>query len=187
MNKFIGHLNTINKHRFYVMKFCFKCGFYKRGLLHDLSKYSPVEFWSGVKYFQGDKSPIKKEKEELGFSEGWQHHKGHNPHHFEYWLDRLGTRENYPGKIPYQYVVEMLCDWLAAGIVYKKKKLSYNKPYHEPLEYYSNHQNERIFHKDTQELIEYFLKIIDEEGINQFCSTVRLGQKNSEIKKYLVK
>ena len=39
MNKYIKHFITITRHKYYVMKFCFKCGLYKRGLLHDLSKY----------------------------------------------------------------------------------------------------------------------------------------------------
>ena len=41
--KLINHLKTINKHKYYVTMLCFKCGLYKQGLLHDLSKYSPTE------------------------------------------------------------------------------------------------------------------------------------------------
>lgn len=48
---------TVGKHRALVRKHCFKLGLYWQGLTHDLSKYSPVEFWTGVKYYQGDKSP----------------------------------------------------------------------------------------------------------------------------------
>jgi len=40
--KLINHLKTINKHKYYVTMLCFKCGLYKQGLLHDLSKYSPT-------------------------------------------------------------------------------------------------------------------------------------------------
>ena len=61
--RFFGHLHTINTHRFLVMKTCFKCGMYAQGLLHDLSKYSFSEFWPSVTYFQGDRSPISKEKQ----------------------------------------------------------------------------------------------------------------------------
>lgn len=46
--RFIGHLRTVNKHRAMVRKLCFKCGLYWQGLTHDLSKYSPVEFWIGL-------------------------------------------------------------------------------------------------------------------------------------------
>ena len=71
MNKFWGHFKTITTHKTKVMKLCFKLGLYKRGLLHDLSKYSPVEFFAGVKYYQGYRSPIDREKEVIGYSKGW--------------------------------------------------------------------------------------------------------------------
>ena len=85
--KFFKHLFTITKHRFMVMKHCFKIGLVWRGLMHDMSKYSPSEFWAGVKYYQGNRSPQAKEREILGYSSAWLHHKGRNKHHFEYWKD----------------------------------------------------------------------------------------------------
>ena len=65
IQNFIGHLKTINDHRGMVRKHCFKVGLYKQGLLHDLSKYTPKEFFAGVKYYQGDQSPnnIQRKKE----------------------------------------------------------------------------------------------------------------------------
>ena len=54
---FWAHLRTINRHRALVRKYCFRLGLYWQGLTHDLSKYAPVEFFAGVKYFQGDHSP----------------------------------------------------------------------------------------------------------------------------------
>nr|DAX05649.1 MAG TPA: hypothetical protein [Bacteriophage sp.] len=169
MNKYVKHFITITRHKYYVMKFCFKCGLYKRGLLHDLSKYSLTEFFSSARYFQGTSSPIDAEKKEKGYSLAWQHHKGHNPHHWEYWIDNIGTYKNTPCKIPIEYVIEMICDWLGAGIVYSKQKPNYNQPYIEPLEYYDKCKNERIFHEETQELIEFYLNMIANKGINYFC------------------
>lgn len=175
ITKYIKHFITITKHIFYVRKFCFKCGFYKRGLLHDLSKYSPIEFFSSARYFQGDRSPIDAEKENRGYSLAWQHHKGHNPHHWEYWIDNIGTYENKPIKIPYDYVIEMICDWLGAGIVYSKQKVDFDKPYSEPIEYYNKCKKERIFHPKTQELIEFYLDNIRVFSINNFCKRVKNG------------
>ena len=48
----LKHFITITKHRHKVMKYCFKIGLYKQGLLHDLSKYSFVEFFNGAKYYK---------------------------------------------------------------------------------------------------------------------------------------
>ena len=56
----IGHFRTITKHRWMVFKLCVKVGEPWRGLVHDLSKYSPTEFWEGVKYYTGTHSPIKR-------------------------------------------------------------------------------------------------------------------------------
>ena len=50
------------------MKYCFKAGLYKQGLLHDLSKYAPIEFLPGVKYYQGTRSPNEIERLEKGYS-----------------------------------------------------------------------------------------------------------------------
>ena len=66
-----GHLKTITKHKIAVTKLCFRCGLYKQGLLHDLSKYSWVEFSAGARYYQGNRSPIDREKEVKGYSLGW--------------------------------------------------------------------------------------------------------------------
>ena len=81
------HFLTITKHKCEVMKNCFAVGLYRQGLLHDLSKYSWEEFATGVKYYQGNRSPNAAEKEEKGYSAAWLHHKGRNKHHFEYWID----------------------------------------------------------------------------------------------------
>ena len=59
---------------------------YKRQV-HDLSKYGPLEFWTGARYFQGDRSPNDAERQATGVSRAWLHHKGRNKHHLEYWID----------------------------------------------------------------------------------------------------
>ena len=55
--KAVQHFRTITKHKFLVMKECFRVGLYKQGLLHDLSKYSWTEFRVGFRYYQGNRSP----------------------------------------------------------------------------------------------------------------------------------
>ena len=79
--KFWKHLKTITYHKWLVMKGCFRIGLYRQGLLHDMSKYSPAEFWVGCKYFQGNMSPNNVERLDKGYSSAWLHHKGRNKHH----------------------------------------------------------------------------------------------------------
>lgn len=180
MQKYFKHLMTISKHKWYVMMFCFKCGIYKRGLLHDLSKFGPTEFLSSAKYYTGVISPIDSEKTHKGYSLAWQHHKGHNPHHWEYWIDNLGSYENKPCRMPKEYIIEMVCDMLGAGIVYSKKKPSYNEPYRSPLDYYKRMKAEMILEKRTQDIVELMLAIIADEGINAFCKYARMFRKYGE-------
>ena len=58
LNNFFGHLGTILHHKNLVRHYCFKAGLYKQGIMHDWSKYNPVEFFVGVKFYQdGKRSP----------------------------------------------------------------------------------------------------------------------------------
>ena len=63
-----NHFKTITKHRMLVCRHCFQIGLYRQGLTHDLSKYSPEEFFTGVRYYQGTRSPNAAEREDLGYS-----------------------------------------------------------------------------------------------------------------------
>ena len=161
MNKYWKHFKTIGKHKILVGYYCCKCGQIKRGLMHDNSKFGPTEFFSSAKYFQGTGSPIDKEKAEKGYSLAWQHHKGHNPHHWEWWIDNIGTRKNTPLKVPFPYVVEMLCDWIGAGKTYSKEKWTQAEPY----EYYQKVRDERIIHPKTEKVIMYLLEVIRDYGL----------------------
>ena len=118
------HFHMINKHRMLVFRFCVRAGIPFRGLVHDLSKYSLSEFFEGVKYYNGNFSPISTCKKINGYSKAWLHHKGRNKHHFEYWYD-FNSPINSP-IMPYKYVVELICDNIAASKTYLKDKWENN-------------------------------------------------------------
>lgn len=96
-------------------------------------------------YFQGNKSPIEAQKAAEGYSVAWLHHKGHNPHHWEYWIDFDSQGEIIANKIPYKYVIEMICDWIGAGKVYAHGTWTQS----DPLDYYYKVRAGRYFHPDT--------------------------------------
>ena len=121
VGKFFGHFKNILVHKWWVLYYCHKFGITWRGIVHDLSKFHPTEFIESVKYYQGESSPIPACKKENGLSYGWQHHKGRNPHHYEYWVDNLDNGTPTYLHIPYEYLMEMLADWFAAGRTYKGK------------------------------------------------------------------
>ncbi len=159
---FKGHLSTINHHKMEVMRLCFKVGLYKQGLMHDLSKYSPKEFISGVVFFTGDKSPNTTERRVTGKSEAWLHHKGRNKHHFEYWID-YGQE---PGaamqgtEMPVKYVVEMFCDRVAACKTYYKE--NYNDGM--PFEYFNKNRKHYMMHPKTMKLLGKMLIMLKRYG-----------------------
>lgn len=145
----IKHFCLITKHKWFVLKLCIKAGIPWRGLVHDLSKYSPTEFWESVKYYNGKKSPISICKQEKGYSAAWLHHKGRNKHHVEYWTD-YAIKDNPYLIIPFKYACELVCDEQAAGMVYQGK--NWEQGYE--LEYWN-----RV--KDTKEVNEKIKKFIE--------------------------
>ena len=162
MSSFWGHFKTITAHKMRVMKYCFRAGLYRQGLLHDMSKYSPVEFLAGIKYFQGNRSPNEAERLDKGYSAAWLHHKGRNKHHLEYWIDyapeldfRMGGME-----MPVKYVAEMFCDRIAACQTYQKDKYTDASPW----EYYAKSKDRNIIHPNTRALLEKLLLMLRDEG-----------------------
>ncbi|MBR6051108.1 MAG: catalase [Clostridia bacterium] len=173
--KFFGHLATIMRHRHQVMKNCFRCGLYRQGLVHDLSKYSPTEFWRGVKYYQGGhRSPNARENEIFGYSTAWLHHKGRNRHHFEYWTDyNVNTRRIEPVPMPRKYLIEMFCDRVAASKIYKGKDYTDATS----LEYYTRRDERRFMHPETADKLEFLLHMLAEKGEKETFAYIKKNRK----------
>lgn len=157
----IGHFKTITKHRHAVIKHCAKAGILWQGLRHDLSKYSPTEFIPGARYYVGTRSPNELERETYGYSRAWMHHKGRNKHHFEYWTDYSPKdRKVMPVKMPLRYVVEMVCDRIAASKIYQGK----NYTDRHPIEYFMRGKPTRVINQETSDLVEKLLTLLAEHG-----------------------
>ena len=177
---FFKHLHTVNKHRRLVRKNCFKCGLYWRGLTHDLSKYSPTEFFPGVKYYQGFRSPTAEERKEYGYSKAWMHHKGRNKHHAEYWTDfSLETKRYEPVKMPKQYVVESVCDRIAASKVYKKDAYTNS----EPLEYFLDKDSHLAMHPETRKELNFLLTMLKNKGEKETFKYIKKNFKKDNFLK----
>ena len=155
------HFKTITKHKLLVMEGCFKVGLYWQGITHDLSKYSPAEFLTGIKYFQGTRSPNAAEREEKGYSEAWMHHKGRNRHHYEYWQDvSMVTRVYEPVPMPRKYLVEMVMDRRAACMIYKGKDYTPASAY----EYFIRSDERNWMHPQTKQELDYLLTMLRDQG-----------------------
>lgn len=164
------HFKTITKHRWLVMLGCFRVGLYRQGLTHDLSKYSPTEFWTGARYYQGNRSPNAAEREDKGYSEAWMHHKGRNRHHWEYWTDYSMEQMRYvPVPMPRRYMAEMICDRIAASKIYNGERYTDACP----LAYLQRGKMHDHMHPDTQALLARFLTQLRDEGEDAMFASLR--------------
>ena len=161
MSKALRHFITITHHRWLVRQGCFRIGLYWQGLTHDLSKYAPAEFWVGVKYYQGTRSPNAAEREDKGYSEAWMHHKGRNRHHYEYWSDMSPvTRVYEPVPMPRKYLAEMVMDRRAACKVYEGKNYTDGSA----LAYFEKSRERVLMHQQTQQELGYLLTMLAQQG-----------------------
>ena len=170
--KALQHFKNITYHKYLVMKGCFAVGLYRQGICHDLSKYSWTEFRVGAKYYQGNRSPNNAEREEIGYSTAWLHHKGRNRHHYEYWIDyslRDVPGGMAPAPMPKKYVAEMLMDRIAASKTYRGAAYTDR----DPLDYYLSAKEPPMIHPETKELLETLLRMLAREGEKKTFAYVR--------------
>lgn len=162
MGNALKHFITITKHRHEVIRNCKKAGILWQGLFHDLSKYSPAEFISGAKYYQGTRSPNDREREVKGYASAWMHHMGRNKHHFEYWRDYSPEHKGYmmPVEMPLNYVVEMFCDRVAASKIYQGDAYTDSSAY----DYFMKAKHRRVIHQKTSDTLESLLLMLKEQG-----------------------
>ena len=155
------HLKTITHHRWLVRLGCFRVGLYRQGIAHDLSKYSPTEFWIGARYYQGNRSPNAAEREDKGYSEAWMHHKGRNRHHYEYWTDLSPVTRTYePVDMPDRYLCEMVADRIAACKTYQGAAYTDASA----LQYLDRAQESRLVHPNTMKRMHFLLTMLAEQG-----------------------
>ena len=171
----VKHLKLITHHRWVVFKLCCKIGEPWRGFWHDISKYSPTEFMESMKYYIGTHSPITEARKDKGYSDAWLHHKGRNRHHSEYWVD---DRAPDPTPIiPYKYAAEMVCDKLAAGIIYEGE--NWTKEYE--LKYWEKEKAQVKMNDKMKDFITDILEQVAENGIDK---TLKKKNIKAAYKKY---
>lgn len=162
------HFMTIMKHKKEVFILCYNADIPIRGILHDLSKFTPTEFFESALYFQGNSSPILACKKKNGVSYAWLHHRANNKHHPEYWVDSLADG-GIPIRMPYRYNVEMICDIIAASKTYNAGTFHSGMP----LSYFlGNKRLKKILHKKTWEFtyqaLHHYSIHGDRHGLNKW-------------------
>ena len=111
------------RHKWFVLLASFKVGLpLWRALVHDLSKFLPVELFPYNDFFFGDRSDLP------GFARALLHHWNANPHHYQYWTDQPDHSGHYRKafeqsgivqdgvfRMPKVCVREMIADWMGAS------------------------------------------------------------------------
>jgi len=125
MRRYINYFWLVICHKYWVFVFSMRYGVgLWQALVHDLSKFHPIEFipYAKVtfepdgtkKVFRDSTGSYDPNKMDYGFERAWCHHQ-RNKHHWQAWVS-IGTEGNLsPVPMPVKYVREMLADWSGAS------------------------------------------------------------------------
>lgn len=116
---FFSYASYVIRHKWFVFVACWKQGLIWRGLVHDLSKFRPDEWFPYMCYFNLPKG--HRRHSEKAFDEAWLRHIHRNPHHWQHWILQEDSPVNPRGEpkvleMPKKYWEEMVCDWIGAGL-----------------------------------------------------------------------
>lgn len=89
------------------------------------------------------------------------HHLGRNKHHIEYWVDVDSKEKAFV--IPYKYAVEMVCDTMAAGIVYEGKNWTRSTQY----DYWMKKRDILIVNPKIDNFLTAFYTQIKQDGLDK--------------------
>lgn len=158
---YLSNLKYLLKHKWYVMKECFKRHEYWLGITHDMSKFLPCEFIPYAKSFYGKtfkwadlsgdiKNHLDWNNSEEGiayaFDEAWLYHQNKNRHHWQYWVLKNDNGTTKAIEMPEKYAKEMISDWIGAGIAIN----GHNEVY----EWYQNNKEKMILAPYTRMWVE---------------------------------
>lgn len=143
-----NYLEYLQRHRKYVLEECIALGVESRGLVHDLSKYEPDEFYAYAAYFYGghDRDHIPPEIQEE-FDYAWLRHQKRNDHHWQYWVLTEDSGISTALQMPELAAREMLADWRGADRAILGDKANIYL-------WYENNRNRMLLHPNTRKWIE---------------------------------
>lgn len=104
----------IMKHKWHVFVGCCRVSLYWRGIIHDMSKLRPSEFFPYAEHYFGEKRKGIYTTKDKNFEFAWLLHQKRNKHHWQYWVLRKNSGGVILFDMPPAYRGEMLCDWYGA-------------------------------------------------------------------------
>jgi hypothetical protein len=113
--KHIKYAAYVIRHKWYVFVECLKAGIPVRGIMHDMSKLRPSEWFPYANYFYKDSTGNPPPTGDDKFDFAWLLHQKRNDHHWQFWLlpeDDGGVKILPMSK---KARLEMVCDWKGAA------------------------------------------------------------------------
>jgi len=159
--KYLKYMLYLIKHKWFVGLECFRRGLILRGIVHDVSKFYPSEFFAYADYFYGtypfgvipddwDGSDIERAAViKYRFNRAWLKHQHRNKHHWQYWVLVNDDGTNLIIPMPKKYVSEMVCDWIGAGRAIKGRGI----PKDEVVDWYLENRPKMILCPETVDII----------------------------------
>ena len=144
------YLRYVVIHKWFVMVECFKRGLFWRGLMHDMSKFRPSEWFPYVYNFYG--RPTSYKEVDCAFDLAWLLHQRRNDHHWQFWLLAYDDGGDRRIRMSPDAVVEMVCDWIGAG-----RAQGHGNDVHN---WYEQNKNKMQLHPHVRAYVETLLKEI---------------------------
>jgi len=122
-----AYCKYVFRHKWFVFLECCRLGIPWLGIIHDMSKFYPSEWFPYMRHFfnrDGSDKPKTRDKTgyykptdtgDAAFDDAWFLHQKRNRHHWQWWIlpeDTVGARAL---PMPEKYLREMLADWRGAG------------------------------------------------------------------------
>lgn len=151
MKRFIAYLIYVVKHKAFVFKAGVLVGApIWRLIIHDWSKFTPMEFWPYAKTFYAQDG-TKRFYKSKDFDKAWNHHQKTNKHHWEYWVMPKRSGGFTCLEMPNNYIREMVADWMGAGRAITGRW--------EVKEWYEANKHEIKLHKMTRIDVEMLINV----------------------------
>lgn len=141
MLKHLRYLRYLTRHRWFVFLASCKLGVPWLGLIHDLSKFRPSEWFPYAEHFYGADGARNREASREGkpdvtddqrFDHAVRLHYQRNKHHWQYWVRPVGADDHLDMSLrrhggpflmgryvvqamPEKYRREMIADWIGVG------------------------------------------------------------------------
>lgn len=146
----LKNFRYILKHKWFVLQACFMYypGIMFQAVIHDMSQFTPLEFFAYTNYFQRGKNRD-------AFDRAWNSHQKRNKHHWQYWLLTNNDGTMIPLPMPTRYAQEMLCDWFGAAKAIGELTV---------FQWWEKMKDKIILHDETRQYIEHELIRIGKLG-----------------------